>query len=285
MGLAGLNNHVTKVFVGTLPLLLLALLRALDLRRSWWWAPSTGLALLLVLLHNGYQFVFAALAIGFFMLAALLAAPKEQRWPLLLRATFIGACVLVAVGPLLFAIERAANNPAIIVDVNQNSFAAPDLIQFFLPPHFSLLFGPFTQQMMKAFSPDTTLNSESAVSLSLIGLALGLLACFAGHRNAEPRWRVGRRWFVLTVLCVLFALGPQLRAAGHTSFTEYDLPIILPYAFLTGLPGLDFMRAPGRFMMFGFVAFAISASYGLAWLTQRLPQLSRVIVPVALRWC
>jgi len=34
MGLAGLNNHVTKVFVGTLPLLLLALQRALDLRRS-----------------------------------------------------------------------------------------------------------------------------------------------------------------------------------------------------------------------------------------------------------
>ena len=42
MGLAGLNNHVTKVFVGTLPLLLLALQRALDLRRSWWWAPASA---------------------------------------------------------------------------------------------------------------------------------------------------------------------------------------------------------------------------------------------------
>jgi hypothetical protein len=281
MGLAGLNNHVTKVFVGAEPLLLLALQRALDLRRSWWWAPATGLALLLVLLHNGYQFVFAALALGFFVLAALLAAPKDQRWPLLLRAGLIGICVLALVGPLLFAIERAASNPAIIVDVNQDSFAAPDLIQFFLPPHFSLLFGSWTQQMMKVFSPSTTLNSESAVSLSLAGLALSLVAWFAGHRAAESRWRFGRRWCVLTALCVLFALGPQLRAAGHTSFTEYDLPIILPYAFLTGLPGLDFMRAPGRFMMFGFVAFAISASYGLAWLTHRLPRLRPAIVPIA----
>ena len=282
MGLAGLNNHVTKVFVGTLPLLLLALQRALDLRRSWWWAPVTGLALLLVLLHNGYQFVFAALAIGFFVLAALLAAQKDQRRPLLLRTMLIGICVLVIVGPLLLAISRAASNPAIIVDVNQDSFAAPDLIQFILPPHFSLLFGSFTQQIMHTFSPDTKLNSESAVSLSLIGLAMGLLAWFAGHRMAEPRLRAGRRWLVLTALCVLFALGPQLRAAGHTSFTEYQLPVILPYAFLTGLPGLDFMRAPGRFMMFGFVVFAISASYGLAWLIQRLPRLRFAIVPVAI---
>jgi hypothetical protein len=282
MGLAGLNNHVTKVFVGTLPLLLLALHHALDLRRSRWWAPATGLALLLVLLHNGYQFVFAALAIGFFVLAALLAATKDQRRPLLLRAMLIGACVLVMVGPLLFAIQRAANNPAIIVDVNQDSFAAPDLIQFILPPHFSMLFGAFTQQIMQTYSPDTTLNSESAVSLSLIGLALGLLAWFVGHHAAESRWRAGRRWFILTALCVLFALGPELRAAGHTSFTEYELPIALPYAFLTGLPGLDFMRAPGRFMMFGFVAFAISASYGLAWLIQRLPRLRYAIVPVTI---
>jgi hypothetical protein len=282
MGLAGLNNHVTKVFVGALPLVLLALQRALDLRRSRWWAAATGLALLVVLLHNGYQFVFAALAIGFLTLAALLAAPKDKRWPLLLRAVLIGICALVLVGPLLFAIERAASNPAIIVDVNQDSFAAPDLIQFFLPPHFSWLFGSFTQQIMKALSPKTTLNSESAVSLSLVGLALGLLAWFAGRRSAEPRWRAGRRWIVLTGLCVLFALGPQLRMAGRTSFTEYDLPIILPYAFLTGLPGLDFMRAPGRFMMFGFVAFAISASYGLAWLTQRLPRLCYAIVSAAI---
>jgi len=99
------------VFVGTLPLLLLALQRALDLRRSWWWAPVTGLALLLVLLHNGYQFVFAALAIGFFVLAALLAAQKDQRRPLLLRTMLIGICVLVIVGPLLLAISRAASNP------------------------------------------------------------------------------------------------------------------------------------------------------------------------------
>jgi hypothetical protein len=282
MGLAGLNNHVTKVFVGTLPLLLLALQRALDLRRSRWWAAITGLTLLLVLLHNGYQFVFAALAIGFFTLAALLAAPKEQRWLLLLRAVLIAACVLVMVGPLLIAIERAASDPAIIVDVNQDSFAAPDLIQFFLPPHFSLLFGSFTQQVMKIFSPDTTLNSESAVSLSLIGLALGVLAWAVGGRRAEPRWQAGRRWAVLTMLCVLFALGPELHAAGHASFTEYDLPIALPYAFLTALPGLDFMRAPGRFMMFGFVVFAISASYGLAWLTQRLPRLRYTIVSVAI---
>src|SRR5262249_15150595 len=233
MSLAGLNNHVTKVFVGALPLVLLTLHRALDLRRSRLWAPATGLALLLVLLHNGYQFVFAALALGYSVLAALLAAQKDQRWPLLRRIVLIGACTLALVGPLLFAIERAAADPEIIVDVNEDSFAAPDLIQFILPPHFSLLFGSFTQRVMRAASPDTKLNSETAISLTLIGLALCLLAWFVGRRGAESRWRRGRGWFVLAALFMLFALGPQLRAAGRTSFTEYNLPIVLPYAFLT----------------------------------------------------
>src|SRR5262249_40156550 len=108
-----------------------------------------------------------------------------------------------------------------------------------------------------------------------------LLAWFVGRRGAESRWRRGRGWFVLAALLMLFALGPQLRAAGRTNFTEYNLPIVLPYAFLTGLPGLDFMRAPGRFMMLGFVAFAITASYGLAGPTQRLPGLRYTIGPVA----
>ena len=42
---------------------------------------------------------------------------------------------------------------------------------------------------------------------------------------------------------------------GKIHFTEYELPIILPYAFLTALPGFDFLRTPGRFMLVGFVGF------------------------------
>lgn len=274
MCLAGLNNHVTKVFVGALALLLLALHHALDLRRSAWWAPLTGAALLLVLLHNGYQFVFGGLAIGMFALFAVLAAPRAERWPMLRRVALVGLGCLALAGPLLLATERAAQNPAIVVDVNQDSFAAPDLLQYLLPPHESRLFGAASDAILTRYSPDTKLNSETAVSLALVALPLCVLA-------ARAR-RPARRWLVLAASCVVFSLGPSLRLAGRATFTEYDLPIILPYAFLTGLPGLDFMRAPGRFMMLGFVAFAIAAAFGLGWLVERFPRWRRAIVPAAI---
>lgn len=274
MVLAGLQIHVTKVFVGGLALTLLALHRALDPEQSAWWALGTGVAMLLVLLHNGYQFIFAALAIGFFVLAALLTTRGHERWRVLRRGLLIGLATLILTGPLLVAIVRAADTPGIVVDVNQDSFTAPDLIQYLLPPSISWVFGPWTQRVMHRLARETILNEETAVSLSLAGLALCLPVLLR-------RGRAGRTWLVLTALCVLFSCGPLVRVAGKTRFTEYDLPIILPYAFLTGLPGLDFMRSPGRFMELGGIALAITAAYGLAWLRQRLPRLRGEIVVVA----
>jgi hypothetical protein len=84
---------------------------------------------------------------------------------------------------------------------------------------------------------------------------------------------------ILTISCIIFALGPSLRLVGSTTFTEYKLPVILPYALLTGLPGLDFMRTPGRFMLVGYVALGMAAAYGLQALVQQWNQLAKIVVP------
>lgn len=262
--IVGLESHITKVFLGAIPLALLVVLRALDPDRSRRWAVWVGPALLVVLLHNGYQFVFTALAVGLFSLAALWRAPRAQRGALTLRVLLMAASALLTVGPLLAAIVSASATPGITVDVNADSLAAPDLLQFLLPPSHSLFFGQLTADALAAAGPAPASAIESAVSLSLAGLALAACAWPAGGR--------ARTWLALTGACALFALGPSLRIAGQTMFTEYELPIILPYAWLTGLPGLEFMRAPGRFMMLGFVAFAITAGFGLSWLWGRFPR-------------
>ena len=266
MCLAGLASHITKAFLGLLPLVLLAFRRALSRERSPWWALVTALALLLTPLHTGYQFVFAALAITFFGLAALLGA---NGWPERLfvarRLALTALAVLVVVGPLLYAIERAATGGAIGVDVNRQSFASPDVLQFVLPPHLSLLFGGITQGVFAPYLKDVTLDIETSVSLSLCAVLLCVVALVARQRPA-------RAWALLAALSAWLACGPSLRWLGGTSFTEYNLPIIGPYAFLTGLPGLDFMRAPGRWMMLGFVALAAAAGYGLQWLVARFPR-------------
>jgi hypothetical protein len=273
MCLAGLNNHVTKVFLGAMPLTLLALQRALDTQRSRWWAVATGLGLLLTLLHTGYQFVFVSLAAGFFTLAALRNAERGQRRFVLGRAALVGLAALLLAGPLLLAIVRAASDPSIVVDVNAESFSAPDLVQYVLPSHQSRLFGWLTQTIAQPYLADRSmlLNSETEVSLS----AGGILLCMVAWWRAG---RVARRWVVLLALCMLFSLGPELHVLARNHFTEYDLPVILPYAFLTGLPGLSFMRSPGRFMMLGFVAFGIATAFGLAWLRQRFPAHRRVLL-------
>jgi hypothetical protein len=266
MCLAGLASHITKVFLGLLPLILLALRRALTPGRSPWWALATALALLLTPLHTGYQFVFAAFGITFFGLAALLGA---QGWPERLfvtrRLAFTALAILVVCGPLIYAIENAASGGSIGVDVNRQSFASPDGAQFLLPPHLSLLFGGVTRSVFAPYLKDVTLDIETSVSLSLCALLLCAVALAARQRPA-------RAWALLAALCVWLACGPSLRWLGEASFTEYKLPIIGPYAFLTGLPGLDFMRAPGRWMMLGFVALAAAAGFGLQWLVARFPQ-------------
>lgn len=266
MCLAGLASHITKVFLGLLPLVLLALRRALDRRRTPWWTLATALALLLTPLHTGYQFVFAAFGITFFGLAALLGADGwAERLFVARRLALTAFAILVVVGPLIYAIQRAATGDAIGVDVNRQSFASPDGAQFLLPPHLGLLFGDITRGVFAPFLRDVTLDIETSVSLSLCAVLLCAVALAARQRPA-------RAWALLALLCVWLACGPSLRWLGAASFTEYQLPIIGPYAFLTGLPGLDFMRAPGRWMMLGFVALAAAAGYGLQWLVARFPR-------------
>jgi hypothetical protein len=78
------------------------------------------------------------------------------------------------------------------------------------------------------------------------------------------------------------AVGPSLKILGHDVFAEYNLPITLPYAWVSSLPGLGFMRTPGRFMYTGFVALGICAAFGLAWLAQRAPKMASALPMLAI---
>ncbi len=271
------GGHLTGMFLGALPLALLGLHHALNLKRSSWWAVATGSALLLALLYSSEQLVFGGVAVGFFAVAALLAAGRAQRWRVLQRCALVAASTLILSGPILVAILSAASNPAITVGRSLESFRhQPDLIQFFVPASFtSRLLGPVFADFL---SPHVKSGLETAVFLSWIGLLLCLFALISGSRTA-------RRWLLFTLFCVVLALGPSLLVLGKREFTAYELPIILPYACLTSLPGLEFLRSPGRFMSVGVVGFGIAASFGLDWLARRSPARLRhpiILLAVAL---
>jgi hypothetical protein len=257
------GGHLTKVFLGALPLALLGLHKALDLKRSGWWAIGTASALLLSILYSGEQFVFAGIAVGFFAIAKLLEAGHANRWRLLQRGALVAASILVMTGPVLVAILLAASNPAISIERSAQSFQLqPDLVQFFVPASFtSRWVGPIFADFI---DPLTNWGLETAVFLSWTGLLFYLFALVSGNRSAK-------RWLLFTFFCVVLALGPELLVLGENRFTNYQLPVILPYAFVTSLPGLEFLRSPGRFMLIGFVGSGVAASFGLDWLVRRFP--------------
>jgi hypothetical protein len=278
MHVAGLWGHTTKVFLGVTPLALLGLHHTLALERSRRqaiaWAAGAALALLLTLLHDSFQFIVTGMGMAFFILAAFWSAPRAQ-WSLLLkRLLWLAVAGAVIVGPLFLATVLAAADPTLDFDRNFDSYTfQPDLLEFLVPPAHSLVLGPAVTRFLA--QRHVGQGMETAVSLSWVGLALSGLALARGPRAA-------RLWLLFTLIWVILSLGPSLKVAGDLEFTEYNLPIILPYAYLTALPGLDFLRTPGRFMQIGFVGLAITAAYGLAWPTRRYPRGAAAIPLLAL---
>ncbi|MCI0395436.1 MAG: hypothetical protein L0332_05465 [Chloroflexi bacterium] len=277
MHLAGLLGHTTKVFLGATPLVLLGLHRTLDLARperpAAVWAVGTAVALLLTMLHDSFQFITAVMALPFFALFGLATASPAGRLRLLRRLLFVALASAIIVGPLLLMTVRAAYDPAITFDHNLASFTfQPDLVELILPTPRSRLLGPAIEQFLYTYNVGPGI--ETAVSISWVALALMAVVAVRGGTQA-------RFWLAFTFVWVVLSLGPALSLLGRTTFTEYGLPIILPYAFLTKLPGLDFLRTPGRFMQIGFAGVAIAAAWGLAWLRQRWPQRATALTVAA----
>jgi hypothetical protein len=256
-------GHLGKVFLGLLPLALLCLHHTLDPDRSRWWAVFTAIALALTLLHSGNQFVLASLAAVFLVVAALIRAGRAGAWPILGRVVLAALLTLALAAPILLQLVNVLSDAAIMADNNLESFQyQPDLLQLFLPSSFtSRLLGRVFADFL---NPYVVAGIETAIFISWIGLGLALLAVLKGRRSA-------RAWALLALLFAVLSLGPTLKVMGDSQFTEYDLALPLPYAFLTALPGLDSWRTPGRFMLVGYVGLAVAASFGLAWLVGHFP--------------
>src|SRR5205823_127756 len=132
--LAGTLGHLDRMFVALIPLALLCFHRAIDPERSRWWIVVTAGVLLLTLLHNAYQFVFAGLGMGYFLLAAGLDGGRARWGWLVDRGLLTAGATLVLAGPLLWAIGRQVYGSTLLAHINDQSFVyQPDLLQFFVP--------------------------------------------------------------------------------------------------------------------------------------------------------
>ena len=136
--LAGVAGHIEKVFVGLLPLALLAIIRALHPSRRRWWLLAPPATLLGLLLYSGYQFMYGALAIVGFTFVALWQHRAHWR-EVVARAGVVALLSGIVTVPLLLAITRATSAPGLAQDLRVNvtsGFYAPDVLQFLTPSFF-----------------------------------------------------------------------------------------------------------------------------------------------------
>ncbi len=263
MHLAGFFGHLEKTFTALLPLALLAVLFFVDLRRSRRWAVFPAVVLFLTLLFNGLLFIEAVISAVILTIIVYLRSNKSDRPELNRRIVICAVAVVLLCAPLLIATVQASAHPNIRVDLNfASADYQPDLIQFIIPPSFGLLFGHQAENLLQVF--DITSQIEKNVYLSWIGLFLMTFALV-------KKWRLALPWLLLTVFWAVLALGPTLQILGERTHTEYDLPITMPYVFFTMLPGLDFLRTPGRLFLMGAVTFSVMAGLGLQFLHEKWP--------------
>jgi hypothetical protein len=280
MHLISITGHLEKLFVGMLPLTLLAGLRAFDPGRGRAWLAVPGVALLGALLQNGNQFIFAALGVALVGVQTWLAAPVEERRPRLRRMLIAGALSLVICAPLLLAIVKVMRDETLFVALGEHTrYYSPDALSLVLPaPHQRWAAWLFPSDMhLKNYVWAPTLPAlgptedwygtglETAVTIPLAAIALCVLAWLE---------RAGRPWVIFGLVCAVLCLGPRLRLGGVM------LPIAMPYDALQHIPGLDVMRTPGRFMMLGSIGFALAAGVGLTALMRRRPSTSAAILTI-----
>lgn len=263
MHLAGILGHMTKVFMAGPALVLLGLVNSLRLDRSFLWAFFTGGALLLTLAHNGYQFIFTSLVVSFFSIWMLWQTSRPLRSAVGRRLLLTGATCVLFAGPLLVAILISTANPELQVGMPPQASInyKPDAVEFVMPSaRVGAFLGRTTASLLR--SVGVTPSIETTVFLSWTGIILALLILFKGTLSE-------RGWLIGSVILIVLGLGPLLQIAGKNSFTVYQLPVILPYAFLTSIPGMDVMRVPGRSMMVGYTLWSVTVAFGLTYLISR----------------
>jgi hypothetical protein len=110
--------------------------------------------------------------------------------------------------------------------------------------------GSHVQQWLVAHAPTnwTWLNGPADAWLfpGLLPIALGAAALFSKERT---RWL----WLMMVLVCVWLAVGPPIGV----------------WQWVYWLPGLNFVRAPSRFVILGVLALAMLAAIGFDRLTAR----------------
>lgn len=167
---------------------------------------------------------------------------------LLLPLLIVPALAFVLTLPLLIGLLTNYGNPRLAVeaDLGHRLAHSADLLSFLAPPHDHPL-------LMSGGRPGV---EEPAIhdylSLGYVALALSILGAVTAWRRRETRF-----WVALGLVALLLSMGQQLQIGRNLT------GIPLPFVLLEGLPGLDAISKPERFVVLARLCMGVLAAWGV----------------------
>jgi hypothetical protein len=230
------------VFHGFLPLVLACLIRYLrDGRRRDAW----GLALFMLLqaLSSNYHLLYGTLLVGLVVAMALVARPRlvAGRLPTLALAAGAAAALYAPVALVYLGLSTGHG-------YSRGLPAGIDLVHFLTTTPTNVLYG--------ALGTAPRLIERGPHFVGFVSLALAGLAVIVTARRRTDAWV----WvaLALALLCVGFALGPEIVAFGRPLCPG---PYRLLYEYV---PGFRLVRYPERFSLPAMLFVGLLAGRGLA---------------------
>jgi hypothetical protein len=240
------SDHLNLIHTGFLPFGVLALLRLLEVP-SWRRAVALGAVVGAAFITDPH---IAALT-----LTCLVPTVVAERARLLEQRRAVGLAVVVAVviaAPLLVpALRATASGEGSAVDPDVMVLYSSDPVRWLLPPTDHPVLGAVSESI-GGRHPDEGVAHPAwgMVALAVIG--------------ASSTWfATRRRWVALVAIGGILSLGPFLKIGDRV----LDVP--LPYRALVELPGIETMRAAGRFAIVAVLAIDVLAAVGIVTLLRR----------------
>ena len=245
------------------------LLRTVALREAVWLGVFLGACLLTDLQVTTYL-LLALTAVGLY---AVVTWPVWRTRAALARAAVVvGLCFAIGL-PVLLMIARSEldgsyRTPTGARVASATAYSA-DLAQFALPSPASRFFGDVYAGAADRFDGLSAVTVDSAVTLGWAATALAVVGIVATRRSRRTWWLAGA-----VVVGAVLSLGPAFKVFGEvyrplaTDIGE-NVSLVAPATWLLGLPVVNDLRVPARYMQLGALPLVLLAGLGARALVGR----------------
>jgi hypothetical protein len=225
---------------------------------------------------------YLLIAIGAVGLYGVATKPLWRSRAALTRVAAIGATFVVVGSPAIVMTARAEaygdyRTPTGARVASATAYNA-DVAQFLLPSPASRFFHDEYRRAASRLGGMSKQAIDSSVALGWAAVALAVVGIVATHRSRRTWWLAGA-----VVACAVLAVGPNPRAFGHV-FTPLavdageKVSLIAPATWLLGVPVLNDLRAPARYMQLGALPLVLLGGLGAATIAARRRPFGVIVV-------